>query len=146
MWIFFHEYAWPYGATDHLKPKRKFQITVNVLKFQALVACQKCLDKQGRPRSDCFWRSSLIRIFHVCYSDKQFVNSSHDYHHFISEQKERSVQNLWIITIRASAWDFQQCDILTSVDSDEPVQSRFKLRNSKWCSVSSLTITEYSSD
>ena len=27
--------------------------------------------------------------------------------------------------------DFQQCDILTSVDSEEPVQPPFKLRNSK---------------
>ena len=39
--------------------------------------------------------------------------------------------------IWASAWDFQQCGILTCVDSDEPVQPPFKLRNSKWCSVSS---------
>ena len=29
---------------------------------------------------------------------------------------------------------------LTSVDSDEPLHPHFKLRNSKWCSVSSLTI------
>ena len=42
--------------------------------------------------------------------------------------------------------NFQQCGILTSVDSDEPVQPPFKLRNSKWCSVSSLTVIEYSSD
>ena len=34
---------------------------------------------------------------------------------------------------------------LTSVDSDEPVQPPVKLLNSKWCSVSSLTIIEYSS-
>ena len=27
--------------------------------------------------------------------------------------------------------DFQQCGILTSVDSDEPMQHPFKLRNSK---------------
>ena len=40
--------------------------------------------------------------------------------------------------------DFKQCGILTSVDSDEPLQPPFKLRNSKWCSVSSLTIIEYS--
>ena len=39
--------------------------------------------------------------------------------------------------------DFQQCDILTSVDSDEPVQPPVKLRNSKWCSVSSLTVIEF---
>ena len=34
--------------------------------------------------------------------------------------------------------DFQQCGILTSVDSNEPVQPPCKLRNSKLCSVSSL--------
>ena len=48
--------------------------------------------------------------------------------------------------IRAVTCDFQQCGILTSVDSDEPVQPPVKLRNSKWCSVGSLTIIEYSSD
>ena len=42
--------------------------------------------------------------------------------------------------------DFQQCGILTSVHSDEPVQTPVKLRNSKFCSVSSLTLIEYSSD
>ena len=46
----------------------------------------------------------------------------------------------------ATTCDFQQCGILTSVDSDEPLQPPFKLRNSKCCSVSSLTIIEYSSD
>ena len=35
---------------------------------------------------------------------------------------------------------------LTSVDSDEPVQPPVKIRNSKWCSVSSLTLLEYSND
>ena len=38
----------------------------------------------------------------------------------------------------ATTSDFQQWGILTSVDSDEPVEPLFKLRNSKWCSVSSL--------
>ena len=42
--------------------------------------------------------------------------------------------------------DFQQCGILTSVDTDEPVQPPVKLRNSKRCLVSSLTVIEYSSD
>ena len=45
----------------------------------------------------------------------------------------------------ATTCDFHQCGILTSVDSDEPVQPPFKLRNSKSCSVSSLTVIEYSS-
>ena len=42
--------------------------------------------------------------------------------------------------------DFQQCGILTSVDSDEPVQPSLKLRNSKLCSGSSLTLIEYTRD
>ena len=46
----------------------------------------------------------------------------------------------------AVACDFQQFNILTRVDLDEPVQHPFKLRNSIWCSVSSLTAIEYSSD
>ena len=41
--------------------------------------------------------------------------------------------------IWAATRDFQQCGILTSVDSDELVQPPFKLRNSKCCSVSSLS-------
>ena len=48
--------------------------------------------------------------------------------------------------ILAVTCDFQQCGILTSVDSDNPVQRPFKLRNSKKCSVSSLTVIEYSND
>ena len=42
--------------------------------------------------------------------------------------------------------DFQQCGILTSVDSDEPEQPPVKLRTSKRCLVSSLTLIDYSSD
>ena len=47
--------------------------------------------------------------------------------------------------ISATAY-FQQCGILTNVNSDEHVQSPFELRNSKWCFVSSLRVIEYSSD
>ena len=46
----------------------------------------------------------------------------------------------------ATTCDFQLCGILTSVDSDEPVQSPVMLRNSKLCSFSSLTVIEYSSN
>ena len=50
-------------------------------------------------------------------------------------------ENIWAV-----GCDFQQCDILTCVDSDQPVQRPDKLRNSKLCSVSSsLTLIEYSS-
>ena len=51
-----------------------------------------------------------------------------------------------VCSIWAATCDYQQCGILTSVDSDESVQPPFKFRNSKWCSVSSLTVIEYSSD
>ena len=46
----------------------------------------------------------------------------------------------------AATCDIHQCGILASVDSDEPVQPPIRLRNSKWCLVSSLTLLEYSSD
>ena len=58
------------------------------------------------------------------------------------------IQTYTLLTgiIWAATSDFQQSGILTSVDSDTPVQPPFKLRNSKWCSVNSLTSIEYSSD
>ena len=58
-------------------------------KFWTPVACQKGLDKQRRSRSDCFWRSSLIRIFPVCYSCMHFVNSTLDNQQI--ENKKRKV-------------------------------------------------------
>ena len=53
---------------------------------------------------------------------------------------------LFVCANWAATCDFQQCGILKCVDSDEPAQPPWKLRNSKWCSVSSLTVIEYSSD
>ena len=71
----------------------------NVLKFQTLLACQKDIDKQCRPRSDCFFRSSLNRVFPVCYSDKHFVTSCPHNQHSIFEQKLKSVGNFRKFTI-----------------------------------------------
>ena len=81
-----------------------------------------------------FWSCSYSSIF--CYFWRPFPSEE---------------QNSWlfffiILMIWAATWDFQQCGILTCVDSDEPVQPPFKLRNSKWCSINSLTVIEYSSD
>ena len=56
----------------------------------------------------------------------------------------KPVQTLYYIG--AATCDFQQCGILASVDSDEPVQPPLKLRNYKCRSVSSLTVIEYSSN
>ena len=60
-------------------------------------------------------------------------------HFFFLDPEEKN--QIW-----AATWYFQQCGILTLIDSNEPVQLPFKLRNSSWCSVSSLTLIEYSSD
>ena len=63
-------------------------VTDDVLKFWTQVVSQKGLDKQRSPKSDCFWRSSLTRIFSVCYTDKHFfLNSRPDNQRFIWEHK-----------------------------------------------------------
>ena len=46
------------------------------------------------------------------------------------------------LSICVATCEYQEYGILTSVDSDEPVQPPFKPRNSKCCSVSSLTVKE----
>ena len=69
------------------------KITVDVFKFQTLVAYQKGIDKQCRPR-----RSSLIKVFPVYYSYKHFVSSSPIEPHFTQEQKEKRVRN-FIVTV-----------------------------------------------
>ena len=63
-----------------------------------LVACQNDLDKQCIPRSDCFWRSSLILVGTVCFSDKHFGNTGSDKgHNFVelSGPVDRAIR-LWI--------------------------------------------------
>ena len=42
---------------------------IDVLKFQTLVACQKDLDNRADPDQT----SSRIRVFAVCYSDKNLL-------------------------------------------------------------------------
>ena len=83
----------------HYCQKPPLKITVNVLKFWTQVASQKGLDKQCRPWSDYFFRSSLIRVFHVCYSDKHFVNFSHDNPQFLSKQQAQSVWSFRTFTV-----------------------------------------------
>ena len=62
------------------------------LKFQTLISCKQGLNKQPGPKSDCFiWRSSLIRVFPVCYSDRHFCE----------------LQPLYLRTERESVWNFR---------------------------------------
>ena len=49
------------------------------------------------------------------------------YHTWSRIQHGKVTKHIWVVTC-----DFQQCGVLTSEDSDEPVQIPFKLRNSKW--------------
>ena len=62
------------------------------------------LEQQCRHRSDCFWRSSLIRVFPVCYSEKHFVNSSPENQHFNWERKEKSVKNFRTFTVTGTLY------------------------------------------
>ena len=63
-------------------------------------------------------------FWYTVYADTVFLNI------YINRTRTLIFQTIWTMTR-----DFQQCGISTSVDSDEPVQPPFKLRNSKWRSV-----------
>ena len=96
-------------------------------------------------------RQSWLLVFLLSFDCKWFCVSF--------SQRRELICSLWlwqflvILTslillqlIWAATCDFQQCGILTSVDSDEPVQPTFKPRNPKLCSASSLAIIKYLSD
>ena len=51
--------------------------TVNILKFHTPKVWQNVTCKQCRPRSDCSWRSSLIRVYTDCHSTKYFKKQLH---------------------------------------------------------------------
>ena len=59
---------------------------------------EKQARKQCRPISDCSSRSSLIKIFTVCYSDKHLVKQKADWH-ILPEISERSVRNFRVFII-----------------------------------------------
>ena len=46
----------------------KWVIYILLLPYKFYVLGYIGLSKQCRPRSDCFWRSSLIRVFTICHS------------------------------------------------------------------------------
>ena len=71
-------------------------------------ACQENIVKQRRPRSDFFWKSSLIGVFPVCYSDKHICNSSSYYLHFIWIQKYKSVRIFRTLVACRNSIDLQR--------------------------------------
>ena len=119
--------------------------------------------KNSFPIRTLIWRPEYILGTRTCdpsiYSMKHpaFIVSSFMENSIGQMQVNLFIETLWKLkgsipkclqlvsaTLYATC-DFQKCGILTSVDSDEPVQSPFKLRNSNWCSVSSLSVIKYSS-
>ena len=68
------------------------------------------------------------------------------WNHLAMKQPSHKTNAILLTPIWAVTCDFQQCGILTSVDSGKYVQPPFKLRNSKCCSAGSWTFIEYSSD
>ena len=69
-------------------------------------------------------------------------------HHYISCDMHAHFQSTALVIISFEPWHeiSNNLSFLTILDSDKPMQPPVKLRNSKWWSVSSLTIIEYSSD
>ena len=65
--------------------------------------------------------NALLKIRHVLYSSNQQMMLLYRYGMMDQSEQNKS----------ATTCDFQQCGILTSVDSDELGQPPFKLRNSK---------------
>ena len=63
--------------------------------------------------------SELVMIMSNMYIFKNYID------------KNLSENDQGIKKKRAATCDFQQCGILTSIDSDQPMQAPFKLRNSK---------------
>ena len=116
-----------------------------------LVHCVKCLLLSLRK----WWEKTLV--LQVC---SYTLSQHHHVEYEILQETQfhrgdcQDLEPLINSCMKAHGWKFKwtvtcdshQCGILTSVDSDEPVQTPFNLRNSKWCSVSSLTLKAYSSD
>ena len=101
------------------------------------------------------WASSCaITVFTLCRSLSEDTPSSNSIAvsryvikpQFSMAPAPKSGTAIMSIQKWAVTCDFQQCGILTSVNSDEPVQPPVKFRNAKWCSVSSFTVIEYASD
>ena len=90
--------------------------------------------------------NEIINRCYNCVLDKTFLHTHKHVCNRAYTQKQTLNWMEYTYLIWAVACDFQQCGILTSVDSDEHVQPPFKLRTSKRCLVSSLKLIEYSSD
>ena len=71
-------YPWKnfWKTLNNQQIKKSWEKLPSSKELNILVACQKGQDKQGRPISECFFRTNLIRVFSVCYSGKHVAISS----------------------------------------------------------------------
>ena len=60
-------FLWDISSLGWILTLRYRELKVHV-PYKFYVLGQIGLSKQCRPRSDCFWRSSLIRVYAVCHS------------------------------------------------------------------------------
>ena len=60
---------------------------------------QNGIYKQSRPRSDCSWRSSLIRVHTVCHFNEYFKKQLHKKHNLGKKIMEWSVWNSRTFTV-----------------------------------------------
>ena len=123
------------------------------VKTKPLIACISWVGAETKFVGDLLVKlfSSVIKVVQKNYS-RQVVSGVVNclvYKHQVVNHALLGLKPscIWNNTcIWAGICDFQQCGVLTSVDSNEPVQPSFKLRNSKCCSVSSLIFIDYSCD
>ena len=109
-----------------------------------VIGWDKCFRRRCLSSGHLVWPLKEYIIQRLFFkSDDHLVQWSEDINVqlFVAESIMGSISVDWAVTC-----DFKQCSILTSLDSDEHVQPPFRLRNLKWCSVSSLTLIGYSSD
>ena len=64
----------------------------------------------------------------MIYKIKRKEKMSEQYDNQSKTETASDREKIWALTC-----NFRQCGILTSVDSDEPIEPPIKLRNSKWC-------------
>ena len=104
---------------------------------------RKSIAHKRVPDPDCLKEESDQRLY-VCFH--QLMDRSRSSSTYFRFFKSYIKTFCHITAIHVAHVIFQQCGILTCVDSDEPVQPPFKLRNSECYSASSFTVIEFSSD
>ena len=122
-WVFYDCLATDWTAFGVSKIKRRLPRLVWVYNCQNTTLLEiSCIGSYKSIQDGVLWRNSIL------------------FHEIIYQAGTTAYALCWAwtkILPWAATCDFQQCGILTRVDSDEPLQHPLRLWNSKWCSVSS---------